>query len=170
MLQPDSQEAFRKVTPRSTKSIEAAWGGRRSLVSDDRERGAIRVGVRPEPSTILVFSHDASLFDLASRAAGDQWTVERCDDVRTCRESLIRPKVRLVVVDDEAIEDQLRGWLLERVRTWTPQVPLIYVAGNHSEASEKRARAYAASYYTSKPVETESLLRVLGSFISRTPQ
>jgi DNA-binding NtrC family response regulator len=133
-------------------------------------RGAISQVPGPDPSTVLVFSRDASLLALAARASGNRWTVERCDDVRTCRESLVRPTVRLVVVDDEAIEDQLRGWLLERVRTWAPQVPFVYVAGDHSDTSEKRARAYAASYYTSKPVETESLLRVLGAFISRGPQ
>ena len=134
----------------------------------DQTRGAISQAPDPTPSTMLVFSRDPSLLDLASQVAGDNWTVERCDDVSKCRESLARPKVQLVVVDDEAIEGPLQGWLLDRVRTWAPQVPFVYIAGAHTEASEKRARAYSAGYYTSKPVETESLRRVLGSFIRRT--
>ena len=158
------------MTPRSTNMIEAV-NERSSPAGDDHARGAIAlVPNLSAPSTILVFSRDASLLDLTSRAAGDGWKVERCDDVSKCQESLVRPQVRLVIVDDEAIEDRMRGWLLERVRTCAPQAPFVYVAGAHSDATEKRARAYATGYYTSKPVEAEPLLRVLGSFISRTPK
>lgn len=152
------------MAPRSATRIEAAKG-RRSPVGDDHARGAIAVVPKPAQSTMLVFSRDASVLDLASRATGDGWKLERCDDVRKCRESLVRPQLRLVIVDDEAIEDHLRGWLLERLRTWAPQAPFVYVAGDHSDTCEKRARAYAAGYYTSKPLEPDSLLRVIASFI-----
>ena len=155
---------------RSTNVIKAAnqW---RSPVGADYPRGAIAFVPNPAAtSIILVFSRDASVLDLASRAAGDGWKLEQCDDDRKFGQLLVLPQVRLFIVDDEAIEHQMRGWLLERVRTSAPQAPFVYVAGAHSDATEKRARAYGAGYYTSKPVEAEPLLRVLGSLISRAPK
>jgi len=124
---------------RSTNVIEAANQWRAPGAA--YVRGAIALVPNPAaPSTILVFSRDASVLDLASRAAGDGWMLERCDDDRKFGQLLVFPQVRLVIVDDEAIEDQMRGWLLERVRTSAPQAPFVYVAGAHSDATEKRAR------------------------------
>jgi hypothetical protein len=155
------------MTPRSTKLFEAVRGGRRSPVGDGLGRGAVDHVINSALApTILLFSDDVSLFHLTARAAGKEWKLERCDDLRNCREWLVRPEVGLVIVDDEAIEEHLRGWLLERVRTYAPRAPFLYVAGRHSNEGEKRARAYAAGYYTSKPVEAGSLERVLASFIS----
>ena len=117
--------------------------------------------------TILMFSSDASLMSLAERVAAYGWKLERCDDILNARGWLSRPQLALVILDDEGIEEQLRGWLLTRIQAYAPQAPLIYVAGDHSDSREKRARAYAASYYTSKPVDAESFSRVLGSFVRK---
>ncbi len=42
---------------------------------------------------------------------------------------------------------------------------MLYVAGNHSEVNEKRARAGGAHYYASKPLAYEQFGQVLQSFL-----
>jgi len=153
---------------RSTNKIDAVKRGPRLAAAEDPRAGGIdRVTDLTLGKTILIFSRDPSLLELAQRAARNGWNLERCDDIRKSRDGLARPQVGLVIIDDEAIEDHLRGWLLARVRTYAPRAPLVYIAGDHTDSCEKRARAYAAAYYTSKPIEPQPLLRVLDGFILR---
>ncbi len=121
--------------------------------------------VASSPPTIAVFSSDPSLVSLVNEVCPRAWQVKSCRDPESGRDILSRPDIRMVVVDDEEIQEQLRGWLLDRVRKFAPQALLFYVAAQHSEADEKRARAYQAQYYTSKPLDTGRTLRVLESFL-----
>ncbi len=151
-----------------TNKIDAVERAAHSPATEDLAPSSVdRVTNSTLGQTILIFSRDPSLLKLAQRVARNGWNLERCDDIRNSRDRLARPQVGLVIVDDEGIEDHLRGWLLARVRSYAPQAPLVYVAGDHTDSCEKRARAYAAAYYTSKPVEPQPLLRVLDSFVSR---
>ncbi len=48
---------------------------------------------------------------------------------------------------------------------FAPSALLIYVAESHQPEAERRARAYAAQYYTAKPLDPDRTLRVLESFL-----
>ncbi len=126
---------------------------------------AIAIAAASSSPTIAVFSSDPSLVSLVHEVCPRAWQVEPCRDPESGRDILSRPDIRMVVVDDEEIQEQLRGWLLDRVRKFAPQALLFYVAALHSEADEKRARSYQAQYYTSKPLDTGRTLRVLESFL-----
>lgn len=155
LLAHDPSASSRAQSGRLVSSEEAARGD-----------GASPGCARPEP-LIVLFSSDPSLVGLVSQAGTQPWKVQRCKDVHQCREFLTRPNVKLVVLDDQGIEDKMRGWLLDRVRMYAPHASLLYVASDHSPEAERRARSYAASYYTSKPIDSQLLLRVLASFVTR---
>ncbi len=117
------------------------------------------------PPTAIVFTADDGLTTLAQQAVPSAWKIELCHDAGIGREVLSHPNVRLVIVDDESVQEEARGWLLDRIRRFVPRALLIYIAGSHSPDDEKRARGYAAQYYTAKPLDTERTLRVLQSFV-----
>jgi hypothetical protein len=74
--------------------------------------------------------------------------------------------MRLAIFDDQAVEENDRGRLLEQIRKRFPGSSLLYVAGSHSDANEKRARANGAHYYVSKPLSLERFGQVLESFLN----
>jgi DNA-binding NtrC family response regulator len=113
---------------------------------------------------IAVFSHDASLAKMIAAGMGDSWLIETFADPHEVRASLLKPGLRIVVVDDESVEESTRGWLLDQLRKWAPQALVAYIAAEHSPENERRARTYRVQYYTSKPVDPERMLRVLHSF------
>jgi hypothetical protein len=75
--------------------------------------------------------------------------------------------VRLVVIDDEAVSEQDRGWLLGQIRRSLDGATLLYVAGSHSVENERRARGHGALYYTAKPIQSGELTSVLKGFMER---
>jgi DNA-binding response OmpR family regulator len=79
--------------------------------------------------------------------------------------SFAQPNVRLVILDDQAVEENDRSWLLTRIRKRLPGASLLYVAGDQSDTNEKRARASGAHYYVSKPLSFERFGYVLQSFL-----
>ena len=81
------------------------------------------------------------------------------------REVFAQPNVRLVVLDDQAVEENDRGWLLAQIRKHFSGNSLLYIAGSQSDANEKRARTNGAHYYISKPLSFERLRYVLQSFL-----
>jgi DNA-binding response OmpR family regulator len=135
---------------------------KRALAKDP---SAIAVSTALSSPTIVVFSSDPSLVSLVQEVCPRAWQVESCQDPENGQDILSHPDIRMVVVDDEKIQEQLRGWLLDRVRKFASQALLFYVAALHSEADEKRARSYQAQYYTSKPLDAGRTLRVLESFL-----
>jgi DNA-binding response OmpR family regulator len=115
--------------------------------------------------TVVIFSADKELTELTRQAAPQPWKVESCEDPTLGRQVLQRPNVKVVIVDDEVVQEDARGWLLDRVHRFVPQALLIYVAASHSPADEKRARSYAAQYYTAKPIDVDRTIRVVQSFL-----
>src|SRR5580700_10108170 len=151
-----------------------------ATVQDRRRRGEAKVISRPPPPitpspgaessrvsapTLVLFSADRELTALVKKNAHAPWKIELCEDPAIGREALSRPAVRLVIVDDGAVDEEARGWLLDRIRKFVPQALLIYIASTHSEADERRARGYSAQYYTAKPLDSDRIARVIGSFV-----
>jgi DNA-binding NtrC family response regulator len=114
--------------------------------------------------SIVVFSRDESIVKLIAEGMGDSWLMQTFADPNEARASLLKPGVRIVVIDDEAIDESTRGWLLDQVRKWAPQALVVYIAATHSDQTERRTRTYRVQYYTSKPIDRERTLRVLHSF------
>jgi DNA-binding response OmpR family regulator len=114
--------------------------------------------------TLLLFSGDKELTSLVRKSVKAPWKIELCEDPAIGREVLSRPSVRLVIVDDGSVDEEARGWLLDRIRKFVPQALLIYIASTHTEADERRARGYAAQYYTAKPLDLDRTGRVIESF------
>jgi len=121
---------------------------------------------RPELApTLVLFSADKELTALVRKTVPVPWKIESCEDPAIGREALARPTVRLVIVDDGAVKEEARGWLLDRIRKLVPHALLIYIASAHSEADERRARGYSAQYYTAKPLDLDRTARVIESFV-----
>jgi DNA-binding response OmpR family regulator len=118
----------------------------------------------PAP-TLVLFSVDRELISLVNDIVVQPWQVELCEALKSGRQALARSTVRLVIVDDGAVEEAARGWLLDGIRKYVPQALLIYVACAHSEAAEKRARGYSAQYYSAKPLDLGRMSRVIESFL-----
>lgn len=114
---------------------------------------------------MVVFSGDQDVLGLAEKALPDSWKLERVSNMLTSREVLSRPNVQLVMVDDESVPEDSKGWLLDHIHRFAPRALLMYVTASHSPDEEKRARAYAAQYYTAKPLDPDRTLRVLQSFL-----
>jgi len=76
-----------------------------------------------------------------------------------------QPNVRLVILDDQAVEENDRSWLLTRIHKRLPGVSLLYITGDQSDTNEKRARANGAHYYVSRPLSFERFGYVLQSFL-----
>ncbi len=117
---------------------------------------------------IAVFSRDESIVKMIAEGMSDSWFIEKFTDPHEARAFLLKPDVRIVVIDDEAIEESTRGWLLDQVRKHAPHALVAYIAAIHSPEIERRARTYHVQYYTSKPMDRERTLRVLHSFARAT--
>jgi DNA-binding response OmpR family regulator len=139
-----------------------------------RARGTASPAPAPKPiveqrrlsaPTLVLFSADKDLTALVRKTVKAPWKVELCEDPAIGREALARPAVRMVIVDDGAVDEEARGWLLDRIRKFVPQALLIYIASANSEADERRARGYSAQYYTAKPLDIDRIARVIESFL-----
>jgi DNA-binding response OmpR family regulator len=116
--------------------------------------------------TVLLLSDDEALIGLVRRVVRRPWRVARhgADKFMT-REVLALPNVRLAILDDQAVMETDRGRLLEQIRKRFPGNSLLYVAGNHSDGNEIRARSNGAHYYVSRPISPELFGQVLQSFL-----
>ena len=115
--------------------------------------------------SLVIFSADKEVSTLIKKIAAAPWKIECCEDPTIAREALSSPNVRLVVVDDGAVDEEARGWLLDRIRRFVPQALLIYIASAHSPNNEMRARRYSAQFYTAKPLDLDRTARVIQAFI-----
>jgi DNA-binding response OmpR family regulator len=133
-----------------------------------------RFGRPPEPDhtgtlmvrpTLLLLSADREIVEIVTDAAKAGWRVAEHGETEALHSLFAEPNVRLVLLDDEAIEEAERGRLLTQIRRRLPAASLLYVAGNHDELNEKRARTGGAHYYVSKPLALERFAHVLQSFM-----
>jgi DNA-binding NtrC family response regulator len=118
---------------------------------------------------VLVLTHDGALVELLTAAFGRN-RIEARFDARSAREALAASNVRLVVVDDGALVESERGWFLDQARRRAPNAFVIYVASNHAPEVERRARTHGVLYYTSRPLETERLGRLLTGLSRSLPR
>jgi DNA-binding response OmpR family regulator len=116
--------------------------------------------------TVLLLSDDQVLTDFISRAVSPPWKLIRygADNYRS-REVFVQSNVRLVILDDQAVEENERGWVLAQIRKHFSGTSLLYVAASQSDSNEKRARINGAHYYASKPLSLERFGYVLRSFL-----
>ena len=115
---------------------------------------------------LLLLSDDAALADLVLRIAQPPWQlVRQGGDSCQSHKLFTVANVRLVLLDDQAVEENERNWLLTQIRRHFPAAALIYVAGRQSDGNEKRARTNGAHYYVSKPIAPDRFSHVLQSFL-----
>ena len=145
--------------------MPAIRGNHRVGSNEMRDSDVTRKPARLPTPILVLFTSDKNLTTLVKKTVGAPWKIEVCEDPAIGREALSRPSVRLVIVDDGAVDEEARGWLLDRIRKFVPQALLIYIASSHSEADERRARGYSAQYYTAKPLDTDRTARVIESFV-----
>jgi DNA-binding NtrC family response regulator len=123
-----------------------------------------------EPSrlspTLLLLSDDEALTDLVRPIVERPWSLVRHGaDRYTSHKVFTQPNVRLVILDDQAVVEADRSWLLAQIRKHFSGAPLLYVASIQSDSNEKQARANGAHYYASKPLSVERFGGVLRSFL-----
>jgi len=116
--------------------------------------------------TVLLLSDDQVLTDFISRTVSPPWKLIRYGaDNYGSREVFVQSNVRLVILDDQTIEENERGWILAQIRKHFSGTSLLYVAASQSDGNEKRARINGAHYYASKPLSLERFGYVLRSFL-----
>ncbi|MGA7873656.1 MAG: hypothetical protein WCA22_22445 [Candidatus Binatus sp.] len=116
--------------------------------------------------TALLLSDDQALADLAFGIVKRPWKlIHHRSDKFVSREMFAQPNVRLAILDDQALAEDDLGWVLAQIREHFSGISLLYVAGSHSDANEKRARTNGAHYYVSKPLSFERFGHVLRSFL-----
>lgn len=120
--------------------------------------------VRKESArTAVVFSRDETIFALIVDGLRDAWRTLWCVDASEARLYLRETRVEIVVVDDDAIEETDRGWLLGQAQRWAPRALVAYITANHSSEVERWVRSRRVQYYLSRPVDRELAIRVLRS-------
>jgi response regulator of citrate/malate metabolism len=121
--------------------------------------------MRPWP-TLLLLSDDEALTDLVLGIVKQPWKlVRQSADRDMSRKVFSQPHVRLVIFDDQVVEENDCNWLLAKIRKYFSGAALLYVAGSQSDRNEKRARSNGAQYYVTKPLSLERFGRVLQSFL-----
>lgn len=163
---PPSPGLVRRLVDEAGMQAGKLPGARPSRVKPPRQPAR---RTRRIPAVLVIASGDRSLPGLVAEAAQGRWRVESCSDLSACRERLSQPNLRLVSIDDAAVPSNQRGWLVEQIRTFAPRAYVVYVAQDHSEETEKRARSFGVSHYTSKPVEAGRFIRLLRAFLEPPP-
>lgn len=116
--------------------------------------------------TLLLLSDDEALAGLVRGIVVRPWVLVQHSTQKYLRgDGLAQQNVRLVVLDDQAVEETDRGWMLAQIRKRHSGTPLLYVAASQSDANERRARTNGAHYYISKPVSADRFRQVLKSFL-----
>jgi DNA-binding response OmpR family regulator len=116
---------------------------------------------------VALLSNDDNIAHIVDSAIEEPWRLERHFYTGEVLDFLQLAGVRLIIVDDEAVNEADRGWLLGQVRRNFDEAILLYVAGAYSLENERRARGHGANYYTAKPVQGDELTVVLRGFMER---
>src|SRR5215469_10157929 len=116
---------------------------------------------------VALLSNDADLAHIVYSTVKMPWRLKHHLYNGEVLEFLQLPDLRLVIVDDEAVGESDRGWLLGQVHRNLNEATLLYIAGNHSAENERRARSKGAHYYTAKPIQSDELTGVLKGFMNR---
>lgn len=117
----------------------------------------------------LVISRDPEIVALVRRSCSAPWCVEVRGDWRQTGDLAGNLDVGIVIVDDDVVPEEERSQLIANIHVWFPEGLIIYVAGSHSQAVERLARAGGVLSYTSKPIDAERVERLLSCLSSRAP-
>jgi DNA-binding response OmpR family regulator len=117
-------------------------------------------------ATVLLLSDDEALIDAVRQTVGRPWKLV-CQGAHryVSHRAFTQPNVRLLILDDQAVDESDRSWLLAQIRKHFSGTSLLYVAASQSDGNEKRARINGAHYYASKPLSLERFGYVLRSFL-----
>jgi DNA-binding response OmpR family regulator len=118
-----------------------------------------------QPFLVLVISADDHLQAMVESALHKGWSSLRARDPIEVQGALTVPHLRLVVLDDAAVQPDEREWLMTRIHRDVPFASVIYVASTHGEETERRARANGAKYYTAAPLAADSFVEVVRGFL-----
>lgn len=118
-----------------------------------------------KPPAVLLLTRDPAFRALVTSACESCCRVAETESCDACLETVLNENIDLVVVDDGALPADEREWFMRRVSRLVPQPSIIYVASRHSAEVEREARACGAAYYTSKPVEAQSMDEVLHTLV-----
>jgi hypothetical protein len=120
---------------------------------------------RAVPPTLLLVSHDQALAELVGQVVRSPWVVEHISGHLPTKDGLGNRNVRLIVLDDDGLDESNRGWLLHHAERQIPHPSVLYIAGVHTDSVERLARAGGAQFYISKPLPLDRFGYVLGSFL-----
>lgn len=137
----------------------------RRLPLNQRSRDGAPIAAGETVRMAVVFSKDESVIRLIRDGLGDGWCMNLCSEPDEGRIFPLKTGVGIVVIDDAAIDESSRGWLLDRVHRWAPDALVAYIASAHAPEVERRVRSHGVQYYLSRPVDRERTLRVLRSFV-----
>lgn len=136
--------------------------------ASDNQTPVTSLGASPlhlKRPTILVLTRDVSLRQLISDVCPSPWAVESQSEPGPSRDLTLERNVRMVVIDDEVVSAPERGWLCNQINKLAPGAAMIYIASQHSAEVEKTARAHGALYYTSKPLDSGRLSKLLQAWL-----
>jgi response regulator of citrate/malate metabolism len=116
--------------------------------------------------TLLLLTIDEALAELVSEIVVEPWKLVReSAEQYMARMTPPQADVRVIILDDQTVEESERGRLLKQIGKQFFGASLLYVAGNHRIDNEKRARTNGAHYYAAKPLLLERFASVLRSFL-----
>jgi len=154
-------------------SYQAELGGQYQVFSSmPRSQNSARLKVKTDlkelrlAPTVMLLSDDEALANFVLSIIKRPWKLVRhAADKYGSREVFSHPNVRLVILDDQAVVENERGWLLAQIRRHHSGTSLLYVAATQSDGNEKQARINGAHYYASKPLSLAQFGYVLRSFL-----
>ena len=115
--------------------------------------------------TALLISTDTALAEELAAIIRTPWTLACHADGPSAPDLWSWIGVEIVVLDDDAIQDNDRGWILSKLGRHYREASLIYVAGDHNLLNERRARMNGAKYYAAKPLPGDLFALVIRSFM-----
>lgn len=168
-IDPNRASTIREVASLSPRNRSRAPFERMNKDPVTSREALFAMQTAAEPA-VLTVTQDDSLIELVTKASGlRKINIEVRFDAPSAREFLFERNVRLVIVDDGAVAEGERGWLLDQIRRRLPDAFIIYLASQHGPDVEKRARTHGVLYYTAKPVDTGRLTQVLRRLAKSLP-
>ena len=120
--------------------------------------------MRPWP-TLLLLSDDKGLTDLVLRIVKQPWKLVRQGaDTDMSRKVFTQPHVRLVIFDDQVVEENDRNWLLAKIRKYFSGV-LCYTSPAAKAITTRNVRDRTAPNTTFEALSLERFGHVLQSFL-----
>lgn len=167
-MQPHSAEA---VLAGVSVKAQPGRGGEGAVARRPQTQEAPAGGTQPlllKRPTVLVLTRDPSLQQLIAGICQSPWAVESRSDPGPSRDLVLERSVRMVILDDEVVSANERGWFFNQINRLAPEAAIIYIASQHSAEVERDARAHRALYYTSKPLDAARLSRMVQVYLNRS--